>query len=148
MNIVKRSLILTYSCAEMYSLVDEIDRYREFLPWCNDSVILDRKPGEVTARIDVSFNGIKMSFTTFNSSISNTEIKMELADGPFDQWAGSWKFMELDKYACRVTLELKFSLVGKLKNRTLSPVFKHISNTLVDAFAERAKDLYGERKLA
>ena len=72
---------------------------------------------------------------------------MELVDGPFDDWAGSWKFTELDESVCRVALELKFSLVGKLKNRTLGPVLTHISNTLVDAFAERAKELYGERKL-
>ena len=146
-NTVNRSLILPYSCAEMYSLVDKIDRYQEFLPWCYDSVVLERKPLEVTARVDVSFNGIKMSFTTRNTSISDTEMKMELVDGPFDDWAGSWKFTELDESVCRVALELKFSLVGKLKNRTLGPVLTHISNTLVDAFAERAKELYGERKL-
>ena len=73
---------------------------------------------------------------------------MELVEGPFEEFTGGWRFSSLDKKACRVTLEVQFSLAGRLANQTITPVFKHICTTLVESFAERAKELYGERQFA
>lgn len=146
LHTVTRSLILPYRAAEMYSLVDQIDRYREFLPWCKDSVELERTYSSVTARIEVSFKGIDTEFTTQNFLVSEREIKMELVNGPFDHLAGSWEFSPLDSKACRVGLKVDFSLTNRLANQTITPVFKHICNTLVESFADRAKQLYGNQQ--
>ena len=132
----------------MYSLVDDVGRYHEFLPWCENSVVLKREGKAVTARIGVSFKGLNSTFTTLNCLISDQEITMELVEGPFDHLTGSWHFSALDEKACRVSLEMRFSLAGRLANQTVTPVFKHICTTLVESFAERAKELYGERQFA
>jgi ribosome-associated toxin RatA of RatAB toxin-antitoxin module len=145
---VTRSLILPYSAAEMYFLVDDVDRYHEFLPWCKNSVVLKREDTVVTARIGVSFKGLSTAFTTRNCLISDQEIMMELLEGPFEDLTGSWRFSSLDEKACRVSLEVRFSLAGRLANETIAPVFKHICTTLAESFAERAKELYGERQFA
>jgi ribosome-associated toxin RatA of RatAB toxin-antitoxin module len=145
---VTRSLILPYSAAEMYFLVDDVDRYHEFLPWCKNSVVLKRESTVVIARIGVSFKGLSTAFTTRNCLISDQEIKMELVEGPFEDLTGSWRFSSLDEKACRVSLEARFSLAGRLANETIAPVFKHICATLAESFAERAKELYGERQFA
>ena len=73
---------------------------------------------------------------------------MELVEGPFDDLMGGWRFSSLDEKACRVSLEMRFSLAGRFANQTITPVFKHICITLVESFAERAKELYGERQFA
>ena len=148
MHTVTRSLILPYSAAEMYFLVDDVDRYHEFLPWCKNSVVLNREGTAVTARIGVSFKGLSTAFTTRNCLISDQEIMMELVEGPFEDLTGSWRFSSLDEKACRVSLEVRFSLAGRLANETIAPVFKHICTTLAESFAERAKELYGERQFA
>ena len=148
MHTVTRSLILPYSTAEMYFLVDDVDRYHEFLPWCESSVVLKRERTAVTARIVVSFKGLSTAFTTRNCLISDQEITMELVEGPFDDLTGGWRFSSLDEKACRVSLEMRFSLAGRLANQTITPVFKHICTTLVESFAERAEELYGEREFA
>ncbi len=148
MHTVTRSLILPYSVAEMYFLVDDVDRYHEFLPWCENSVVLKREKITVTARISVSFKGLSTAFTTRNGLISDQEITMELVEGPFDDLTGSWRFTPLDEDACRVSLEVRFLLAGRLANQTIAPVFKHICTTLVESFAERAKELYGERQFS
>jgi ribosome-associated toxin RatA of RatAB toxin-antitoxin module len=132
----------------MHALVDAIDRYREFLPWCEDSVVLERQREEVTAQISVSFKGLKTAFTTRNCLISDEEIKMELVEGPFDHLTGSWQFASLDDTACQVGLQVDFSLTGRLANQAITPVFKYICTTLVQSFADRAKQLYGERQFA
>jgi ribosome-associated toxin RatA of RatAB toxin-antitoxin module len=132
----------------MYSLVDEVDRYHEFLPWCENSVVLNRECTAVIARIGVSFKGLSTAFTTRNCLISDQEIRMELVEGPFDVLMGRWQFFSLDEKACRVSLEVQFALTGQLTNQTITPVFKHICTTLVESFAERARELYGERQFA
>ena len=73
---------------------------------------------------------------------------MELVEGPFDDLTGGWQFSSLDEKVCRVSLEVQFSLAGRLANQTITPVFKHICSTLVESFAERARELYGERQFA
>ena len=146
METVTRSLILPYSTAEMHSLVDDVDRYQEFLPWCKHSAVLENKDKEVIAQIVVSFQGMRAANTTSNSSFSTQRITMELVEGPFNYFSGDWEFLYLDTNACRVSLEVQFSLAGKLANRTLTPVFKTICSTLVGSFADRAKELYGERQ--
>ena len=148
MHTVTRSLILPYSTAEMYSLVDDVDRYHEFLPWCEISAVLKRERSAVTARIGVCFKGLSTAFTTRNRLISDEEITIELVEGPFDHLTGGWRFSSLDEKACRVSLEMRFSLAGRLANQTITPVFKHICSTLVESFAERARELYGERQFA
>ena len=146
MHTVTRSLILPYEAVDMYSLVDQIDQYQEFLPWCKDSVVLERTDKEVVARIEVYFKGLHTAFTTRNCLFSEREIKIELVDGPFDQLEGRWEFASLDKRASRVTLQVNFSLASRLANQTITPVFKRICGTLVESFAERAKQIYGEQQ--
>ena len=148
MHTVARSLILPYSVSEMYSLADDIDRYREFLPWCEDSEVLERTAREVTARIGISFKGLKASFTTQNHLVSAEEISMRLVEGPFHDLAGEWRFVALDNTACRVSLDVRFSLAGRLADQTIAPVFKQICTSLVESFADRAKAIYGDRQFA
>ena len=132
----------------MYILVDDVDRYSEFLPWCENSAVLNREHKAVTARIEISFKGMSTSFTTRNCLISDQEIMMKLVEGPFEDFTGNWQFSSLGEQACRVSLEARFSLAGRLANETIAPVFQHICNPLVESFAERAKGLYGERQFA
>ena len=148
MHTVARSLILPYSASEMYLLADDIDRYREFLPWCEDSEVLERTATEVTARIGVSFMGLKTAFTTRNYLISGQEIKLCLVEGPFHDLTGEWRFTALDDAACQISLEVRFSLAGPLADQTIAPVFKKICTSLAESFADRAKVLYGDRQFA
>jgi ribosome-associated toxin RatA of RatAB toxin-antitoxin module len=132
----------------MYFLVDDVDRYQEFLPWCENSEVLKREHTSVTAQIGVSFKGLSTTFTTRNCLKFDQEITMELVEGPFDDLGGCWRFSPLDEKACRVSFEVRFSLAGRLANQTITPVFKHICTTMVESFAERARELYGERQFA
>jgi ribosome-associated toxin RatA of RatAB toxin-antitoxin module len=110
--------------------------------------VLKRERTAVTAQIGISFKALSTAFTTRNRLISDQEITMELVEGPFEDFTGSWRFSPLDEKACRVSLEVRFSLTGRLANQTITPVFKHICTSLVESFAERAKELYGERQFS
>ena len=145
---VNRSLILPYSSAEMYDLANNVAAYHEFLPWCSDSAVLERDDNCTIARIEVSYKGMKSSFTTRNELTPNREIYLSLVDGPFSALEGKWLFGTLDEVACRVSLVVEFSFSSRLIEKTMAPVFTQICADLIDAFAKRAEQVYGERRFA
>lgn len=132
----------------MYALANNVDRYQEFLPWCNDSQVLDHGEGYAVARIDIRHRGIATSFTTHNRLIADEQILMELLEGPFSVLEGKWDFVVLDHAASRVGLTVDFGFSSRLIEKTIAPVFTQICGDLIDAFAERAGQVYGERRFA
>ena len=68
---------------------------------------------------------------------------MELLDGPFDELKGEWRFKNLGDNAAKVYLDLEFSFKSRIADMTISPLFKSIANSQLDAFVERAKHIYG-----
>ena len=132
----------------MYDLANNVAAYHEFLPWCSDSVVLKRDEACTIARIDLSYKGMKSSFTTRNELTPNQQIYLSLVDGPFSALEGKWLFGPLDEIACRVSLVIEFSFSSRLIEKTMAPVFTQICGDLIDAFAERAEQVYGERGFA
>ena len=133
----------------MFSLAGDVDRYSEFLPWCSDSIILERTEAEVLAKIVLAYKGWNTTFTTQNQMMPDQLIEMRLVEGAaFSSLSGDWRFRALDEMACEVSLDVNFSLAGKLGGRMLEPIFSRICNELIDAFIARAKSLYGERAFA
>ena len=127
----------------MFELVNNINDYSNFLNWCDSSSILNETGNQITASVQINKNGFKQTFTTFNSSKPYEAIKMQLLDGPFDELQGEWRFEPLGENAAKVYLDLEFSFKSKIADMTISPLFKSIANSQLDAFIERAKQIYG-----
>src|SRR5678816_2077091 len=90
MKHVKKSVLLWYSPHEMYELVTGFERYPEFLPWCERAEVLERNDSSVTARLSLSFMGVRQACTTRNSHQVDQSVQLELVDGPFSQLDGVW----------------------------------------------------------
>ncbi len=141
---IQRSALVRFSAERMFDLVDDIEAYENFLPWCESSKVLRRQDEFVEAKLNISGAGIKQSFTTRNTHRGKQEMRMDLVDGPFKKLHGVWSFLPLREDACKVTLDLEFELSGTLSSLAFGAVFSRICNTLVSAFSQRAKDLYGK----
>jgi len=142
---VDRSALVPYSAAEMYALVDDIDAYQRFLPWCKTSRVLSRDEDVVRGSLELSKGGIEKAFTTCNRVQKNKMIEMRLEEGPFHHLEGFWRFDALDEQACKISLLMEFEFSSKILGLTVGPVFNQIANSLVDAFCKRAVEVYGER---
>ena len=127
----------------MFELVNNINDYSNFLNWCDSSSILNETGNQITASVQINKNGFKQTFTTINSSSPYESIKMELLDGPFDELSGEWRFESLGDNAAKIYLDLEFSFKSKIADITMSPLFKSIANSQLDAFVERARYIYG-----
>jgi len=128
----------------MYHLVNRIEDYPQFLPWCKSTHVLSRTPTEVTATIEISYSKLKKSFTTQNIMLADESIEMRLVKGPFKSLQGRWTFEALGDAGCKVVLNIEFEFSNALMRATLGPVFSKILNALVDSFTKRADEVYGK----
>ena len=143
MKTVHRNALVMHSAEQMYALINDIDSYPKFLPWCSGARILSRTSEEIVASLDVAKAGIKKTFTTRNRLLENQAVEMALVDGPFQRLAGGWTFSALNAEACKVELDLEFEFSGQLMAVVLGPIFNEAANTMVAAFCKRADEVYG-----
>ena len=142
MTIVKKSRGVPYSCEQMYHLVNDIERYGEFLPYFDKSVVHHRDEDEVQATLSICAAGMTKSFTTRNRLQKNKMIEIRLVDGPFSHLEGFWRFDETSE-GCTISFDLEFDFAGRMLSMLLGPMFEQVTDKMVDAFCERAKVLYG-----
>ncbi len=144
MTIVQKSVLQNYSAEQMFALVENIEAYPSFLPWC-DSVDVQRDASRQTAIATLSLNfcGIRQSFTTHNTNDVPTSIRMRLVKGPFRKLNGQWTFTVLSEKTCRVELHMNYEFSHFFMEKLIGPVFDIVTNSLIDAFCERARKVYG-----
>jgi ribosome-associated toxin RatA of RatAB toxin-antitoxin module len=138
MVIVERQALVGHSAARMYALVEDVESYPRFLPWCSGAEVAFRDAERTVATLHVEYRGVRQQFTTANRKRPGERIELELVRGPFRSLRGEWRFVALAADACRVELSLAYQLGSALLDRLAGPAFDHIANTFVDAFVRRA----------
>lgn len=146
MTTISRSALVPHSAEAMFDLVNDVDRYQEFLPWCGGSEVLSRGEDEMRARIVIAKAGLEKAFTTHNRFQRGKMLEMRLVEGPFRRLDGYWRFQPLREDASKVSLDLEFEFSNPILKMALSKVFTQIASTMVDAFVKRAEELYGGRR--
>ena len=150
-NII-RSALLPYPAETLFDIVNDIERYPEFLPWCGAAEIVERAPGQLVARLAVSAKGVSERFTTRNTMVHPTRVDLQLIDGPFERFEGCWHFTPLltemsgdaaepAQQGCKVELRLDFAFSSTLLNASFGTVFARVAGSMVDAFCARAARL-------
>lgn len=143
MYTIARSALVAHRAEDMYALVNDIESYPAFLPWCDASAVLSRGEHEMVARVHIAYRGVRRSFTTRNRLTPFERIDLTLVDGPFSALSGAWAFKELRADACRIALDLRFDFAAASAARLIGPVFKRIADSLVDSFVARAAEAHG-----
>jgi ribosome-associated toxin RatA of RatAB toxin-antitoxin module len=150
MKHVKKSVLLWYSPREMYDLVVGVREYPRFLPWCESAELVQEDGDSVTARLGLSYMGVRHAFTTRNAHVPEQSVRIQLVDGPFSLLDGTWLFHALgrpgaDQSACKIEFEMRYAFSSAALEAVVSPVFDRVANTFVDSFVKRAEEVYGPR---
>jgi ribosome-associated toxin RatA of RatAB toxin-antitoxin module len=143
MQRVRKSVLVPFPAARMYELVDAVERYPEFLPWCAAASILESHDAGKTARVDIDYHGVRAHFTTDNVNTPGESIVVTLADGPFRHLHGEWRFRALSEDACKIEFELAYEFSTHILEMVFGRVFNHIAETFIDAFVRRAEATIG-----
>ena len=147
MNKVKKTVLVLHSAEQMFALVDAVQDYPKFLPWCGGVDLLERTETSTSATLHINYHGLKQNFTTQNIKIFPHSMEIELKDGPFKHLDGSWRFIHLQPDACKIEFGLNYEFANSFLEKLISPVFNHIAATFVDGFVARADKIYSTDKI-
>lgn len=143
MTQVDRSALVLHSAQQMFDIVNDVKAYPAFLPWCASTDLLFADDHKMEATLHLAKAGLKYSFSTRNALQRPERIEIELLEGPFSRLSGVWTFEPLSDEACKVSLSLGFEFANKLTGMAMSKVFNQVAATMVDAFVQRADEVYG-----
>jgi len=127
----------------MYAVIADVKSYPAFLNWCSDSELISQAGNEVVAKLLISFGRLKFSFTTKNLMVDNESVNISLIEGPFSALSGQWLLEELNESACKVSFDMNFDFDSMIKQKLFGRVFKSVISAQLEAFQQRAEDLYG-----
>ena len=143
MAVIEKSVLIERSAAQMFDLVDRVEDYPKFLPWCGGTELIERTELKTIARIHINYHGAKAHFATENDKESPRWMRIALREGPFRQMDGGWSFTPLGDSACKIEFRLHYEFSSKLQEKVLGPVFNHIAVTFVESFVKRAQQVHG-----
>lgn len=142
MPAISRSALVPHSARQMYDIVNDVEHYPDFVPWCCASEFKMLADDQKQATLHFSRGTIKTSFTTRNTLTEGETIAMQLLDGPFKQLHGAWTFADIDDVGSRVELSLQFELSNPMLKVALEAFFNQLCDRMVSSFVERARQLY------
>ncbi len=146
MTTITRSSLVLFTPDQMFDLVNDIEAYPIFLPWCRASEIIHKTETTVDASLALAKGGIHHVFSTRNTFMQGESIAISLIDGPFKHLEGHWQFVMIgDNQGCRIQLDMNFEFSNRIISMALGPIFTQISGSLVEAFCKRAQQVYGTK---
>lgn len=143
MRQIRRSALVPATPERMFELINDVERYPEFVPGCAAASVLERGADTVRARLTVGHGALRTAFVTRNRLHPPHVIDMQLDEGPFRSLAGQWRLTPVEAgglRGCRVELDLQFELQGGLTGLALGPVMERMASSLVDAFVARSRE--------
>lgn len=143
MPVINQSALVPYSAEQMYRLVNDYERYPEFLSGCVGAKTLSLGENELNAELVIQKLGISQRFSTHNTMIPNEKITMELLNGPFRYLKGAWIFQPFDEQSCNISLQLDFEFSSPMIAIVFGKIFNELTFKMVNAFKQRAKEIYG-----
>jgi len=139
---ITRSALVTHSALDMYSLVEDVTHYPQFLSWCTGTLVHEQSDVFQKASLTVVVAGVKQSFTTMNTLRHGERVEMQLLEGPFKNLQGEWRFIQLGEDGCKISLELDFEMSAGPMAKLFGKGFGKIADRLVDDFCRRAETVY------
>ena len=144
MNYIKKRESINIEVQTIFNLINQVDKYSDFLPWCKKSKIISDTNNVMIGVITVSKNFADWTFTTKNNYIKNKKINLRLVDGPFNHLNGCWNFSEIDKNNTLIDFNLEYEFSNKMIELTLKPVFSSIMLSILDSFISEAFKIKNE----
>jgi ribosome-associated toxin RatA of RatAB toxin-antitoxin module len=139
---IHRSALLPYSDEQLFRLVNDVEAYPRYMDGCVGASVIHMDGRHMEARLDLARAGITQSFTTRNELTPYESIRLTLKDGPFDSFDGIWRFQALAEKACKVSLDMEFTVRGGLLSVAASKLLDRVTGNLVDAVVRRANEVY------
>jgi len=135
--LIKKEAIVIKDIDTVFNIVNRVDLYKNFIPYCIESKILNENSTQMQAKLDFDIKGIKTSFSTENQIKKNEFIKMKLIEGPFKYLDGEWSFKQVENKTI-IYLNLNYEAKNKIIEFTVGKSLEKITNILVKSFVDES----------
>jgi ribosome-associated toxin RatA of RatAB toxin-antitoxin module len=139
---IARSALVAHSAMDMYTLVESVPDYPQFLSWCTAAMVHEQTLETQKASLTVVVAGIRQRFTTINTLSHGERVEMKLLEGPFKNLQGEWSFVQLGEDGCKISLQLDFEMSNGPLAAMFGKGFGKIADRLVADFCQRAEEVY------
>jgi coenzyme Q-binding protein COQ10 len=141
---------VAYAAEDMFALVADVERYPEFVPFCERLTVRGRKKeGEREVLIADMAIGYRMVRETFTSKVTidrpSLTIRADYLDGPFRTMENSWTFKPLPEGGCEVAFAIQYEFKSRALAMLMGAVFERAFRAFAGAFEKRAEQIYGKR---
>jgi ribosome-associated toxin RatA of RatAB toxin-antitoxin module len=139
---IRREALVPYSAPDMFDLIERVEDYPQFLPWCTATQLLGRTDETVSATVEVGVRDLRVRVTTRNDKRPPEFMAIHLDGGSFRHFHGEWLLRPLGPNGCHVTFVLRYELALRAE-AIAGRLIDHAADRMVDAFVARAEVRYG-----
>ncbi len=133
---------LAYPREFIYNIVADVEKYPQFIPWLSKVKVLSKEENKTNYEISVDFKVITETFSTMDIFYPHDKIEISLIEGPFKHLYNTWTFKSVSDNMTQVTFSIEFEFKSKVLGILFSNLFVQAQKKILEAFNERAKELY------
>ncbi|TVV70028.1 type II toxin-antitoxin system RatA family toxin [Sphingomonas solaris] len=134
---------LPYTPEQLFDLVADVPRYREFLPWVQAVRVRSDSETETVADLVVGFKGIRENFTSRVEKTRPSRIGVDYVEGPLKYLHNEWGFRPDGNGGCHLDFAVDFAFRSRVFEALAGQVFDRALRRMIGAFEQRAAELYG-----
>ena len=141
---INRSALMPFKQKDIFNLVNDVEAYPDFLPWCSSAKILEKSPDHVLAKLTLKRVGVSYDLVTRNHLSPFNFIDIEFVEGPLQSLNGRWAFTGLGDLGCKVEMSLSFELKKQLIDKAMGSILENAAENMVRLFSSRAESVFEE----
>ena len=143
MRDIRREALVPYSATRMFAMIERVEDYPQFLPWCLSTQLIDRTDTSVSATVEVGMRDLHVRVTTRNDKRAPEFMAVHMEGGSFRHFYGEWLLRPLSESGCHIFFRLQFELALRA-DALAGRLIEHAADRIVDAFVQRADAIFGQ----
>ena len=138
--------VLPYTPEQVFSLVADVEKYPEFLPWCVACRKTKTFDDGFEADLAIGFKMVREQFTSRVTLDNPDRIEVAYKKGPFSTLSNIWRFNPANSGKhTEIEFHLEFEFRSRVLQKLIGVLFEEAVRRMVAAFETRAEDLYGKK---
>ena len=122
---------------EVFDVLNDVEEYQSFIPFCIDSKIIEENDDEIKASLRLSFMGTNTNFISNNKYKSNEFIEMNLVEGPFSFFKATWVFKRIYNEETQLTFKMSYTILNPMIDLLFSKNIDVVSQRIIEAFKKK-----------
>lgn len=139
--------LVGYTMEQMYEVVSDVENYYKFVPWCKQSIVLEKKPDYLKADLIVGFPPINESYTSNVTLVKPYMVRAECKDGKlFHHLLTLWRFspgLKREQQSCVVDFQITFEFRSAFHSHLSNLFFDQVARQMEGAFIQEVGNRNG-----